>query len=166
MNDITALVRCLKWTLFKIKETLHVLNDIVKKRSDCYNQSSLYWWRIFSETTSVVQIYVFNTYLYYINTNEIPGKLSRENMISSRVKIACYFHMWKYHRCYGYIINRAFRRKKLFQWNVWYFIGAYIINRTLHGRLEIRHCSSRVENIFQHSKRNFVSSRGHVISSI
>ena len=27
------------------------------------------------------------------------------------------FHMWKYHRCYGYIINRAFRRKKLFQWN-------------------------------------------------
>ena len=49
---------------------------------------------------------------------------------------------------------------------VWYFIGVYIINRTLHGRLEIRNFSSRVEKIFQHSKRNFVSQRGHVISSI
>ena len=28
---------------------------------------------------------------------------------------------------------------------VWYFIGVYIINRTLHGRLEIRNFSSRVE---------------------
>ena len=31
--------------------------------------------------------------LYYINTNEIPGELSRENLISSRVKITCYLHM-------------------------------------------------------------------------
>ena len=54
--------------------------------------------------------------IYYINTNEIPGGLSGEN-ISSHVKITCYFHMWKYHRCYGYIINCAFRRVKLFQWN-------------------------------------------------
>ena len=30
---------------------------------------------------------------YYINTNEIPGELSRENMISSHMKITCYFHM-------------------------------------------------------------------------
>ena len=30
--------------------------------------------------------------IYYINTNEIPGGLSREN-ISSHVKIRCYFHM-------------------------------------------------------------------------
>ena len=52
--------------------------------------------------------------LYYINTNEIPGELSCENMISSHVKITCHFHMWKYHRCYGYIINRTFHRKKLF----------------------------------------------------
>ena len=61
---------------------------------------------------------------------------------------------------------------------VWYFIGVYIINRILHGRLEKRNFSSRVEknislvrcphsrNIFQHSKRNFVSLHGHVISSI
>ena len=31
---------------------------------------------------------------------------------------------------------------------VWYFIDVYIINRTLHGRLEIRNFSSRVETIF------------------
>ena len=31
---------------------------------------------------------------------------------------------------------------------VWYFIGVYIINRTLHGRLEIWNFSYRVEKIF------------------
>ena len=30
---------------------------------------------------------------------------------------------------------------------VWYFIGVYIMNRTLHGRLEIGKFSSRVEKI-------------------
>ena len=30
---------------------------------------------------------------YYINTNEIPGELSRKNLISSHVKITCYLHM-------------------------------------------------------------------------
>ena len=56
---------------------------------------------------------------------------------------------------------------------VWYFIGVHIINRTLHGHLEIRNFSSRVEkyftrsrNIFKQSKRNFVSLRSHVISSM
>ena len=47
---------------------------------------------------------------------------------------------------------------------VWYFIGVYIINRTLHGRLEIWNFSSSVEkyftsersDFFQHEKRNFV----------
>ena len=54
----------------------------------------------------------FNIQLYYINTNEIPGELSRENMISSHEKITCYFHMWKYHRCDGYIINKKQQKKK------------------------------------------------------
>ena len=49
-----------------------------------------------------------NILFYYINSNEIQGELSRENLISSHVKIMCYLHMWKYHCCYGYIINRAF----------------------------------------------------------
>ena len=72
--------------------------------------------------------------IYYINTNEIPGELSRENMVSSHVKITCYLHTLKDHHCYGYIINHAFRSIiKL----TWYLIGVYTINRTLHGRLEI-----------------------------
>ena len=40
----------------------------------------------------------------YINTSEIPGELSRINMISSHVKITCHFHKWKDSHCYGYII--------------------------------------------------------------
>ena len=75
--------------------------------------------------------------------------------------------MQKYHLCCGYIINRAFHTKKLLKWNGLVFHWClYSINITLHGRLEIRNFSSRVEKIFQHSKRNFVSPRGHVISSI
>ena len=31
---------------------------------------------------------------------------------------------------------------------VWHFIGVYIINRTLHDRLEMRNFSSRVEKYF------------------
>ena len=34
-----------------------------------------------------------NIAYYYTNTNEIPGELSRENLISSHVKITCYLHM-------------------------------------------------------------------------
>ena len=34
---------------------------------------------------------------------------------------------------------------------IWYFIGVYIINRTLHGRLEIQSFSSHVEKYFTHS---------------
>ena len=32
-----------------------------------------------------------NIFVYYFNTSEIPGELSRVNMISPRVKITCYF---------------------------------------------------------------------------
>ena len=64
--------------------------------------------------SSLIFLSIFN---YYINTNEVPGELSRENLVSSHVKITCYLHMWKYHRCYGYIINRAFHTKKLLKWN-------------------------------------------------
>ena len=52
-------------------------------------------------------------------------------------------------------------------------IGVYIINRTLHGRLEIRNFSSRVEKMFHSFAAltreiffNVVSPRGLVISSI
>ena len=53
---------------------------------------------------------------------------------------------------------------------VWYFIGVHIINRTLHGRAEIRNFPSRVEKIihlfahFSTFEEKFPSSpRGHVI---
>ena len=60
--------------------------------------------------TLLIDMLPLNCYLFifYINTNEIPGELLHENLISSHVKITCYPHMWKYHRCYGYIINRTF----------------------------------------------------------
>ena len=48
------------------------------------------------------RIYDSDKVLYHINTNEIPGELSRENLISSHVKITCY----------GYIINDAFHSEK------------------------------------------------------
>ena len=63
-----------------------------------------------------------------INTSEIPSELSRENFISSHVKVICYLHR-RDHRRYGYIINRAFESKL-----IWYFTGVYIINRILHAR--------------------------------
>ena len=94
------------------------------------------------------------------------------------MKITCYLHMWKYHRCYGFIINCTFQTKNYLSKMVWHFIGVYIINRTLHGCLEVWNFSSCVEknispircahswNVFQHSKRNLVSPCGHEISSI
>ena len=33
-----------------------------------------------------------NNKVYYINTSEIPSERSRENFISSHVKITCYLH--------------------------------------------------------------------------
>ena len=128
----------------------------------------------------MAQTHWYMTLTYYINTNEKPGELSHENLISSHLKITCYLHMWKYHHCYGFIINiiAPFTPKNYESEMVWLFIGLYVINRTLHGRLEIGNFSSRVDknislihwahswNIFQQSKRNFVSLQGHVISSI
>ena len=64
-----------------------------------------------------------------INTNEIPGELSRENIISWHVKITCYLHTWKDHHCYGYIINHAFHSKSYLSEMVQYFIGVYIHNK-------------------------------------
>ena len=85
----------------------------------------------------------------------------------------------KYHSYYGCITNAPFTAKSYFQkWNGLVFIGVCSINRTLHGRTEIRNFFSCLEKIFhsfaaltreiffQHSKRNFVSPRDHVISSI
>ena len=80
--------------------------------------------------------YTFNNRHYnYINTNEIPGELSRENMISSHVKRSSL--LWLH--------NKWRLSKRIVKGLV--FLGVYVINRTLHGRLEIQNFSSRVENI-------------------
>ena len=88
-----------------------------------------------------------NISFYYINTNEIQGELSRENMIftcennmlSSRVKRSPF--LWLHNK------SRLSQEKKCLTEMVLYFIGVYIINRTLHSRLEIRNFSPRVEDI-------------------
>ena len=72
-----------------------------------------------------------NTVTYYINNNAIPGELSHENMIPSHVKITCYL-TWKDH-CSE---------------KVWYFIGVYTINKTLHGHLKTQNFSSSVKKYF------------------
>ena len=42
---------------------------------------------------SLLLLMRLNILVYYINTSEIPSELSRENFISSHVKITCYLHM-------------------------------------------------------------------------
>ena len=89
-------------------------------------------------------------YYYILNTNDKPGELSHENLISSHAKITCYLHMWKYHLCYGYIINRTFHIKKLLKWNGFVFHWCLIIKRTLHGHLEIRNFSSLLHSLMKY----------------
>ena len=49
---------------------------------------------------------------------------------------------------------------------VWYFIGVYRMNRTLHGRLEIQNFFSRIEEFFTRSLRSpvkyFLNTRGEI----
>lgn len=69
------------------------------------------------------------------------------------------------------MVNRTFRSKSE---TVWIFSGVYMINRILHGGLAIQNFSSRDEKYFtrllhsfaryfQHSERNFVSPRSHIL---
>ena len=47
-----------------------------------------------------------------------------------------------------------------------YFIGVFKINRTLHGRLEVRNFSSRVQKYFSTFEGKLLVPRGHVKSSV
>ena len=58
-------------------------------------------------------------FISYINTNEIPGELSRENMISLFVKITCYFRTWKDQRS-GYIFQSNF--DAISEWRTIYLV--------------------------------------------
>ena len=70
-----------------------------------------------------------------MNTNEIPSELSHENMISPRDDNMLFSHMkrslllWLHMKIVPF---DAFREM------IKYFIGVYIINRILHGHLEMR----------------------------
>ena len=116
--------------------------------------------------------------IFIISTNEIPDELSRENLISSHVKITCYLHTLKYFCCYGYIINRAFHTKKLLKWNGLVFHWCLYNKRNITWPLGdtkflfscwksiLLICCAHSRNNFQHSERNFISPHGDVISSI
>ena len=93
-------------------------------------------------------------------------------------KKTCYLHIWKFHRCYVYIINGAFHTKKLLKWNGlvfhWCFYNKQSITWPLEDTKFLFACWKNISlvrcphswNTFQHSKRSFVSPRGHVISSM
>ena len=61
-------------------------------------------------------------------------------VIFSHVKITCYLHMWKYHRCYGYIINSVFHTKKLLKWNGFVFHWC-LYNKEEKFRISARPCN-------------------------
>ena len=138
--------------------------DYVCGRWGMLNSVSIFSERcVFPIVSLSLLVSLSKTTVYYIITSEIPSELCRENFISSHVKITCYLHTWRDHRRYGYIINRAFESKL-----IWHFTGVYIINRILHTRLWIWILSSLslVRYRVDHSKIKFISTRGHVISSI
>ena len=65
----------------------------------------------------ILQIHVLGKPFYYINTRETRCAFAQKHGIFARELITCYLHMWKDCCCYGYIINCAFRSKKLLKWN-------------------------------------------------
>ena len=77
-------------------------------------QSFNYW--LVSYPSAVIR------FITYINTNEIPGELPRENLISSHVKISPL--LWLHNKLH------------------------LSDQKTISGRLEIRNFSSRVKKIF------------------
>ena len=76
----------------------------------------------------------------------MPGELSRDiftcdnNILPSNVKLSPL--LWLHNK------SRLSHQKTIKVKWFGCFIGVYIINRTLHGRLEIRNFPSRVEKIF------------------
>ena len=89
--------------------------------------------------------------LYYINTNEILRELSRENiMLFSHVKGSPL--LWIHHK------SRLSQLKTILSEMVWSFLNGLVLKNISLVRCDLSW------NKFQHSKRNFVSPRGHVIS--
>ena len=109
--------------------------------------------------------YLFISYKHQWNTRW--AFVRKHDIFTHEIRTRCYLHLWKDHRCYGYITNRPFHTKKPLKWNGLVFNWCLYNKITLHGRLEIWNFScAHSWNIFQHEKRKFVSPSGHVISSI
>ena len=87
-----------------------------------------------------------NISFYYINTNEIQSEFSRENMIFTCENNMLSSHVKRSPLLWLHNKSRLSHEKCLTEM-VLYFIGVYIINRTLHNRLEIRNFSPRFEDI-------------------
>ena len=80
-----------------------------------------------------------------MNTSEIPCKFSRVNMISSRVKITCYFYKWKDHHCHGYIIPYKAvwsKHHRFFRWSLRIF--SEYVRKRLFGLWETFGESSKI----------------------
>ena len=89
---------------------------------------------------TVVQNYKKYNNFYYVNTNEVPAvELLREKLIYSHVKISPHNKL-----CLSHKKKTIFKISELFR----YFIGVCIINRTLHGQLEIRNICSTLPGKF------------------
>ena len=112
------------------------------------------------------------TSVYYINTSEISSEPSRENFISSHVKITCYLHMRR-----GYIINRAFESKPIcislvFHWCLYnkQTITYSFMDMNFIFSFSTPYLTSELRSLVRyrvdHSKIKFISTRGHVISII
>ena len=82
-----------------------------------------------------------NISIYYINKSEIPSELSRENFISSHVK------------------SRLFHQKKQ-------NIKCPLVDMNFIFSCSTRYPVTRSLVRVEHSKKKFLSMRGHVISSI
>ena len=66
-----------------------------------------------SECTAILLLFIhINRHklmtIWYQVSNETPGELSHESLISSHVTITCYLHMWKDPCCYGCKIYGTF----------------------------------------------------------
>ena len=81
---------------FGLARFAHALADVFEKNEKKNKTTSVY--RLFPgvkdislkvmKIISMKRVLVYNVHIHYIKTNKIPGELSRENLISSHVKIS------------------------------------------------------------------------------
>ena len=65
------------------------LRSLASKQQAVRRQDEVIWMMILQLDSSEIAVKI---HFYFINASEIPGELSRENMIPAHMKITCYFH--------------------------------------------------------------------------